>query len=294
MESFAGKRLVIFGCGYVGRATAQWALAQGLLVTALTRNPKTAGGLTELGVNAVIADLATSEWHERIKGAPDFALNCVSSGGGGIESYRRSYVDGMASIATWARTHGVVGTIVYTGSTSVYPQDGGVVVDETSPVGSDAERPQLLLQAEATLTGSPDSWRRWFILRLAGIYGPERHTLLEQVRDGTVAGNGEHHLNLIHRDDAVAAIAAAFAAPLSVASQVLNVADDGPARKRDVADWIAGKLGVSAPAFSGAPALGRRSVTPDRIIANARCKAVLGWSPAFSTFRDGYASFLSR
>jgi len=294
MDLFAGKRLVIFGCGYVGRATAQWALAQGLRVTALTRNPETARGLTLLGVNAVIADLATEEWHARVEGAPDFALNCVSSGGGGIEGYRRSYVDGMASIAAWARTHGAVGTMVYTGSTSVYPQDGGAVVDETSQVGSDAERPQLLLQAEATLSGASDSWRRWFILRLAGIYGPERHMLLEQVRSGTVAGKGEHHLNLIHRDDAVAAIAAGFAARTNIASQVLNVADDGAARKREVVEWLAAALGVPAPAFSGEPASGRRVVTPDRVIANTRCKAVFGWSPKFSTFRDGYASLLSR
>lgn len=295
MDPFAGKRLVIFGCGYVGRATAQWALAQGLRVTALTRNPDTARGLTQLGVGAVIADLAAEEWHARVEGAPDFALNCVSSGGGSIESYRRSYVDGMASIASWARTHGAVGTMVYTGSTSVYPQDGGAVVDEASPVGSDAERPQLLLQAEAALTGAgSDAWRRWFILRLAGIYGPERHMLLEQVRSGAVAGKGEHHLNLIHRDDAVAAIAAALAAPPTVGSQVLNVADDGAARKREVVDWLARAVGVSTPAFSGEPAAGRRVVTPDRVIVNARCKAVLGWAPKFSTFREGYASLLSR
>ncbi len=294
MDSFAGKRLVIFGCGYVGRATAQWALTQALRVTALTRNPETARGLTQLGVDAVVADLASEEWHSRIAGGPEFALNCVSSGGGGIESYRRSYVEGMASIAAWARTRGAVGTMVYTGSTSVYPQDGGVTVDETSAVGSEAERPQLLLQAEATLSGASEAWRRWFILRLAGIYGPDRHMLLEQVRSGTVSGKGEHHLNLIHRDDAVAAIAAAFAAPANITSQVFNVADDGAARKREVVDWLAAALGVKAPDFSGEPAAGRRAVTPDRVIANARCKAVLRWTPKFSTFREGYGSLLSR
>ena len=34
MESLAGKRLVIFGCGYVGAAVARWAQVAGLRVTA--------------------------------------------------------------------------------------------------------------------------------------------------------------------------------------------------------------------------------------------------------------------
>lgn len=294
MQSLVGKRLVIFGCGYVGRAAAEWALTRGLRVTALTRNPATAEHLAAMGVDAVIADLASSDWHARVAGAPEFALNCVSSGGGGIEAYRRSYVDGMASIVAWARARGRVGTIVYTGSTSVYPQDGGVCVDEASPVSSEAERPALLLQAEATLAAAADAWYRWFVLRLAGIYGPDRHMLLEQVRSGVVSGKGEHHLNLIHRDDAVAAIAAAFTAPAAVGSQILNVADDGAARKVEVVNGLAQALSIPAPVFSGEPAAGRRVVTPDRVISNARCKAVLGWSPRYSTFREGYASLLSR
>jgi phosphoglycerate dehydrogenase-like enzyme len=38
MESLRGKRLVIFGCGYVGTAVAREALAAGVHVEALTRN----------------------------------------------------------------------------------------------------------------------------------------------------------------------------------------------------------------------------------------------------------------
>ncbi len=294
MVSFAGKRLVIFGCGYLGTAVAQWALKAGLQVSALTRNPVTADHLAGLGVKPVVADLANDDWHSRVPAQPDFVLNCVSSGGGGVESYRRSYVAGMNSIVVWAKTQGPVGTLVYTGSTSVYPQDGGVIVDETSPTGGEAERPQLLRQAEATVSDTPGAWQRWFILRLAGIYGPERSYLLEQVRRGEVAGNGDHHLNLIHRDDAVAAVAACFAAPTAVASQVFNVADNGAAPKREVVAWLASALGLPNPPFTGEPPAGRRVITPDRIISNTRCQEVLGWRPRYSTFREGYGSLLSR
>jgi nucleoside-diphosphate-sugar epimerase len=135
---------------------------------------------------------------------------------------------------------------------------------------------------------------RWFVLRLAGIYGPGRHALLEQVRSGAVSGLGDHHLNLIHRDDIAAAVAACFGAPADIAGEIFNVADDGRARKAEVVAWLAEQLGVPLPRFTGVPAGGRRAVTPDRVIVNAKAKSMLNWRPRYPTFREGYASLLSR
>ncbi len=294
METKTDKRLVIFGCGYVGAAVAGWAVEAGWHVTALTRNAATALLLREIGVHTVVADLAGNSWHDQIEGAPDYALNCVSSGGGGVEAYRHSYLAGMESILTWARTAGAIGTLVYTGSTSVYAQGDGVSVDESMPALPATERGQLLLEAEERMRADPVAARRWFVLRLAGIYGPGRHHLLEQVRAGEVSGLGDYHLNLIHRDDIVTAVAACFQAPANVPSQVLNLADDGRARKAEIVRWLAERLEVAVPRFNSEPAGGRRAVTPDRVIVNDRAKAVLGWRPRFATFREGYGSLLSR
>lgn len=285
---------MIFGCGYVGGAVARQAVARGMNVTALTRNQATAAALRAAGVRDVVeADLASAAWHGRIAGGAEFALNSVSSGGGGIDGYRRSYVDGMKSIVRWAEARGGVGTLVYTSSTSVYPQDGGATVDETAPTDGVGERGDVLLAAERVLReAAPEAVRRWMILRLAGIYGPGRMHLVEQVRAGAVAGRGAHRLNLVHRDDICAAVWAALAAP--VGSDVFNVADDGAAPKAEVTAWLAGKLGVAAPVFTGLPAGGRRAVTPDRVIANAKAKRALGWRPAFASFREGYENSLSR
>src|SRR5690348_1915979 len=132
MSSLANKRLVIFGCGYIGSAVARAALAAGARVEALTRNPNKATALRQAGLsNVVVADLATADWHTAISGGADFVLNTVSSGG--PENYRRSYVDGMRSILAWAaRGPRPVGTFVYTSSTAVYPQGGGASVDESA------------------------------------------------------------------------------------------------------------------------------------------------------------------
>jgi nucleoside-diphosphate-sugar epimerase len=297
---FRGKRLVILGAGYVGGELARQALARGLQVTTLTRNAERAAALAALGAEAIVADLAGEAWHGRIAGGAEFVANCVSAGGGGLEGYRHSYVEGMASILAWARARGAAGTLVYTSSTSVYPQGGGLTVDETAPTEGAGERARLLLEAEAQLRAPENTGgaavrpgRRWFILRLAGIYGPGRHHLLEQVRAGELAGRGDYHLNLIHRDDIVAAMWAALGAPPVVANEVFNVADDGAASKAEIAAWLAAQVGVSAPCFTGEPAAGRRAVTPDRIIANTKIKTALGWRPSYPTFREGYKDILT-
>lgn len=300
--NLSGEHLVVFGCGYVGSELARQAVAQGMGVTALTRNPETAAGLSAAGVEAVVAELASDEWHARIPGGASFVLNCVSSGDGGVDGYRRSYVEGMHSILAWARG-GPVGTLVYTGSTSVYPQGGGAVVDETAPTEGASETARVLLEAEALLNAGEAvgaaaaltaGCRRRFVLRLAGIYGPGRHHLLDQLRGGAgeIPGRGDQRLNLIHRDDAVAAIWAVFTAPPAVTGEIFNVADDRPGTRDEIVTWLAAKIGVPAPRCTGESGSGRRAVSPDRIISNEKLKARLGWRPVFPSFREGYAHIL--
>ncbi|MEY4941394.1 MAG: hypothetical protein RIQ93_3129 [Verrucomicrobiota bacterium] len=288
----SSKRLVIFGCGYIGSAMARAAVSRGWRVTALTRNPAKAEFLQNNGIPTVVADLAGSDWHERVEGAPDFVLNCVSSGGGGTDAYRRSYVEGMASILTWIKKQGPVGTLVYTSSTSVYPQADGTRVDELSATGG-SERAEILLTAESLLRQAATAYQRCFVLRLAGIYGPARHHLLNQVRQGEIAGPGDYRLNLAHRDDITAAVWACFVAPATVGSEIFNVADDQPAAKTEVVAWLASRLNVPPPTFTAEALSGRRSHGTDRVISNSRLKAALDWRPGYPTFREGYASLLS-
>lgn len=291
--NLSAQRLVIFGCGYVGTAVATDALDRGLSVTAVTRNPTNAHLLREQGVEVVVEDLATPWWHDRVPSRPQFVLNCVSSGAGGLDGYRHSYVDGMRSIINWARRHGPIGTLVYTSSTSVYPQGNGAVVAEDAPTGGTGERGQILLQAEEALRTASGICERWFILRLAGIYGPGRHHLLDQVRAGEIGELGEHRLNLAHRHDIAAAIWACFNAPADVANEIFNVADDEPVRKSEVVAWLATQVDQPLPRVVAGRHPSRRPTTPDRVISNARIKSVLGWAPQYPSFRAGYEILLS-
>ncbi len=207
-EKFSGKRLVIFGCGYVGTQVARDAVAAGVIVTALTRNEKKAASLREMGVShIVLGSLESTQWHSQIEPEQDFAVNCVSSGRGDVQAYQKSYFEGMKSVLEWGKKS--TATLVYTGSTSVYGQNEGEVVTEQLPAQPENEKAGILRQTEKLLEEeSAGSFGRWFILRLAGIYGPGRHYLLNQLREGQTvfSGSGQHRLNLIHRDGISSAI----------------------------------------------------------------------------------------
>ncbi|PTY04687.1 epimerase [Opitutaceae bacterium EW11] len=291
---FTGKHLVVFGAGYVGGAVVGAALRCGLRVTALTRNADVASRLRAAGAATVVAELQSSAWHAELLPA-DLVVNCVSSGGAGEAGYRTSYVEGMRSISRWLASRRPAEAFLYTSSTSVYPQNGGVV-DETAPTEAAAGNARILLEAEDLVRNlaAERLARRSVVLRLAGIYGPGRHYLLDQLRQGGAPfpGGGAHRLNLVYLDDIVSAVGRALAASRET-FDTFNVVDDAPTPKAEVVRWLADRIGVPYPGFSGVEAVaGRRPNPPDRAISNAKAKRVLGWSPRFSDFRAGYETIL--
>ena len=291
--------MVIFGCGYIGTALARALLAAGVRVGALTRNAETAQQLRDLGVSeVVVAALESDAWHAQLGAPYEAVVNCVSSAGGGLDGYRRSYLEGQRSILNWAQGR-VLRAYVYTSSTSVYPQDHGEVVDERADTSGAPPTGQLLLASEALLSDAAASLDAWYVLRLAGIYGPGRHYLLDLLRSGAsvIPGSGDYFLNYIHRDDVVLAIANALAKPSAQYSGVYNLADGQPATKAQVAQWLAEALGIEAPRFdpeavsSRLQRRGGRMV--NRRISSARLQASLGWTPRFDDFRAGYRALLT-
>lgn len=294
-KASAERHLVVFGAGYVGGALARSARAAGWRVTALTRNAATAAELRAAGCATLEGELNSDAWWtapELAGGAARVAVT-VAAGGGGVEGYHKSYVDGLRSVVRWGRQAAArgrwAGHLIYTSSTSVYPQGGGARVTEADAVGGPAETTQALIAAEEIARGWPGLPT---VLRLAGIYGPGRTFLIEQVRRGEASGYAEAHLNLIARDDIVAACEAVWSQGAS-ASGTFNLADEGEATKGEVVAWLAQRLGVAAPVFSGVPAGGRRAITPDRIIDAARARAVLDWRPKRRSFREGYSEILA-
>lgn len=287
---------MIFGCGYVGTALAEALTTLGLRVGALTRNAERAAALRKSGLAEVIeADLDGTDWQRKLSGRYDAVVNCVSSAGGGIDGYRKSYVEGQKRIIEWAETQ-KLRSYVYTSSTSVYPQDGGVEVDEGADTSEAGSAGQVLLESERLIESNADRFDSWAVLRLAGIYGPGRHFLLNQLKDGdgVIPGRGDYHMNMIHRDDIVTAMLATLRS--GSPSGIYNICDDQPTTKEAVLLYLAQQLDLPLPRFDPedvSPRLKRRGGRmPDRLILNQKAKAELGWQPRYPTYREGYATLL--
>mgnify|MGYP005841896273 CR=1 FL=1 len=300
-EVMQGKRMVIFGCGYVGRALAEAALEEGCEVWIQSRNAaslEAVAGVPE--ACRVVGNLHEREWHGKLPGDWDYAVNLVSSAGGGLEGYRISYLEGNRSIREWAR-QGRVGRFLYTSATSVYPQSGGEWVDEDDVPGKEqlSSSGALLRQSELELLGS-DVFAEVVIARLAGIYGPGRHLYLNSLREGAdaIPGDGSSWLNLIYLKDIVGALKRLLKAPMEEQKAVYNVVDDEPSKKKEIVDWLATKLGMRPipfdPTRKGARAARRVSggKLPNRRVSNRRVKEVTGWAPAYPNFRMGYEDLL--
>lgn len=291
--------VAVFGCGYVGEALARVLVGEGVRVGALTRNPAQAERLRQAGVGEVaLAELpGDGTWSGVLKAEYASVVNCLSPAGRGPEGYRQSYIGGQQAILEWARRKGVR-RYVQTGSTSVYPQDGGPWVTESAPTEGASETGAVILESERMLREAEDAFESWVILRLAGIYGPGRHYLLDRLREGVAVlpGSGGHHLNLVHRDDIVTALLASLRAGAEKTG-VYNIADGHPERKDTVVSWLAAQLGSPPPRFDpeqSTDRLRRRGGRmPDRKIANAKARETLGWVPMYPSFRDGYRNILS-
>lgn len=293
-----GKRIAILGCGYLGQRVAKQALDRGMWVTTLTRNSAKGEELDRLGVHQVIqADIDQADWHSLLDPRQDFVLNCVSSAGGGMDGYRKSYLEGMRSVLRWAEG-GEVGTLAFTSSTSVYGQGGDQWMDEESDAGGSSEGGRILRAAEVLLEEASGAARRRFVLRLGGIYGPGRQWLVNRAMGGDDPEEGDDvFLNSIHVEDAVSSVWAVFEGAVEVMGGVFNIVDDRPTRKGEIIQHLHRELrergllpGQSEPP---APTRRRAGARPSRQLSNAKARTLLGWRPAYPDYRAGYEGILA-
>ncbi|MFM8358488.1 MAG: NAD-dependent epimerase/dehydratase family protein [Verrucomicrobiota bacterium] len=291
-------RVLIAGCGYLGLEAGRRLARAGHEVWGLRRHPgPVLAAWQSAGIRPLAADLTRPETLAPLPRAFEAVVQAVSAAGGGPAAYPAAYLETTTRLLAWLDP-GPLRCLVYTGSTRVYGQADGGWVDETAPTRPAGDTGRLLLAAEQLLL---DAHRTagWpvTLLRLAGLYGPGRSRLLDQFLSGEAdpGPTADHWLNLIHRDDAAAALVAVVEAPRPGA--IFNVADGQPATRRQVFEWLAGRTGRRWPAGPGetspAAVAGRARASGHKRVANGALRAAYGWSPAFPSFREGYGALLT-
>jgi nucleoside-diphosphate-sugar epimerase len=279
-------RVLIAGCGYTGIALGELLAREGHAVWGLRRRPE----LLPSTIHAVQANLCGPQSLTTIPPALDFIFYTAAAERSDDASYHAVYVAGMQNLLNhlFATGHKVK-RVFFTSSTAVYGHANGEWVDETSETSPQGFAGLRLLEAEQLLGRGPFAAT---IVRMAGIYGPSRVRLINQVLRGeAVCPSGDpRYTNRIHRDDCAAVLRHLMG--LSSPKAVYLGADNEPADQSEVFQWLAKRLGRPVPSTEPGA-----DVAAGKPKSNKRCRnsrlLETGYLFCYPTFREGYEAILA-
>ena len=255
-------KLLIFGMGYTSKVIAARLRAAGWEVVGTGRE----GTLRFDDREAVLGALAGAS----------HVLSSVPPAREGGDPVLDSYGEALAGApATW---------IGYLSSTGVYGDVDGAWVDETAEVGNGRR---------SARTAADLAWQdldaRVRVFRLPGIYGPGR-SALDRVREGhakRIALQGQV-FSRVHVEDIASGVIAGMDGPAGV----YNLGDNEPSSQNAVIEEAARLLRALPPPLQ---TLEEAALSPmalafyaeNRRVANGKARRVLGWRPAYPTYREG-------
>lgn len=288
-----GEKLVI-GCGYLGlRVAVRWA-GQGKAVHAVTRSADTAEQFRQKGLCAIVADVTQPESLTALRELSNvdtvlFAVGFDRSVGIPIHDV---YVDGLKRVLDFLPSE--IERFIYISSTGVYGQTDGNWVDEDSTCEPTREGGKACLAAERTLLSSEFA-ERAIVLRLAGIYGPERvPRKADLLSNKSFSQTG--HLNLIHVEDAATTVLAAE--QLATLSDTYVVSDGNPVLRSDYYSELKRLLNVRTLPVDETEtpdgtsrkqrAQGDKKIRADKFLRELKVKL------DFPSYREGLAAILAK
>ncbi|MBN9304709.1 MAG: dehydrogenase [Devosia sp. 67-54] len=309
-------RIFVAGAtGAVGRSLVPLLVGKGHSVVGLTRTPKKADLLRNLGAEPVVADaLDEKAIHAAVAAArPDAIIHQLTDLKGVLDlrQFDRAFASsnqlrtiGTDYLLAAARDCGVQRVVAQSFCGWPYARDGGYVKTEDDPL--DPNPPQefrgtldAIRYLENAVTTTPGF--TGVALRYGGFYGPGTGvfdpSMLEQVRKRRMPliGGGTAWWSFLHIDDAAAAAAVA----VERGSGIYNIVDDDPAPVHVWLPALAAMLGAKppfhVPAWLARLIAGEHLVvmmTQSRAGSNAKAKRELGWSPRYSSWRQGFAGII--
>lgn len=279
--------VLVAGLGWLGAEVAARLVAGGHRVTGVRRSGRAAPG-----VPVVRADLGDPSTAGRLPAGLDAIVACQAAGEASEAAYRRAYVDANRTLLDHARRTRC-GAFVYTGSTGVFGHSDGREVVEETPVRPSGTTAGILVEAESLVLAAADRGDvQARVVRLSGLYGPNRIGVIDRVRTGRLAlGPGDDAwTNWCHLDDALSCVLLAI--EKGEAGGVYHGTDGTPLRRAEVVRWIASRLSIEPPSASASAerAGGRRRA--NRRVLGPRTRERLGFEPRWRSLREGLAPFL--
>jgi len=282
--------VLISGCGDLGTEVGLRFSGRGHRVVGLRRDISV---LPEQ-ISGQSVDLSTDR--PDIPSDTEFVVIAISAGEPSIAAYRAAYLDGLSNLLDAIDDANVTPhRVLLVSSTAVYDINDGSLVTEETPAHPKPGTDEVVLEAEQMLQARLPAAT---VFRLAGVYGPGRERMIEQVRSGASLSAQPRHTNRIHRDDAAAAIVHLLLRTEDPAPLYLGV-DNAPVLANEVVTFIAAELGLPAPTLAPtqAPtdlaAASRENLRGgDKLLSNQRLRDT-GFLFTYPTFREGYRAILA-
>ena len=248
---FQKTTALIAGCGYLGRRVARLWTNRGLTTYAMTRDTARCDEFRSDGIIPIVHNLSDAE-AALILPDPDVVLWSVGFDRRPGSNRNAIWIDGLRRFLSRLPVRTTPRRIIYTSSTGVYGDGGGLEVDELTLPNPDSEGGKACLEAEQIVREFGDTYRHTsIILRLAGIYGPDR--LLRRVselRTGQIINAApDDWLNLIHVDDAVRMIECLAASSFAECS-IVNVVSAHSVTRREYYSVLSRLVSAPEPRFS--------------------------------------------
>ncbi|WP_110693481.1 SDR family oxidoreductase [Salinicola halophyticus] len=280
------KTTLILGCGDIGTQLGKQLIDAGQRVIGARRN---VAALDGTGIEAVALDVTDEAALAALPDA-DIIVYSVTADRFEESAYEAAYPTGLKTVLqAFGSRKKKPERIFFVSSTSVYAQQAGEAVDETTETEPHGFSGTLMREAEQALLAHdlPGT-----ALRFSGIYGPGRDRLIRQVSEGRIAAsNPPMYSNRIHRDDCAGVIAHLIQLTLDgkPLEPIYLASDCDSAPLHEVMAWIAQRLKVETPDVIQSP-LRRRS--------SKRCnnQRLLdsGYTFRYPTFREGYEDVLQQ
>ncbi|MGK7954581.1 MAG: SDR family oxidoreductase [Crocosphaera sp.] len=234
------KKVAVIGCGYVGKAVAHYWYEKGYFVTGTTTREENILELKEITHNPIVMignDLGAIE--TVIKDQETILVSVAPISDRQVDSaaYAQTYLPTAKNLVTALENNSTVKQVIYLSSGSVYGDQKGEWVDETSPLDTDNEYSQVLIEAENIILGLHNTNIKVCLLRLGGIYGPRRELdkRIGRMTGKTLPGSGESWTGWIHLEDIVKGIEFVHE---KGCQGVFNLVNDVKLTSKDLCDLI--------------------------------------------------------
>ena len=294
---FRRQRVLIVGCGDVGLRTAGQLGApqsQRVRLMALTSSPDRVRLLRACGITPLLGDLDDPASIQRLAGIAHRVIHLAPPPTDRAGASKRDPRSLVLVRALRLRTPPLA--LVYGSTTGVYGDCGGQRVDETRAVNPHTPRAQRRVDAENLMRFLGRSGVRVSVLRIPGIYAPDREggTPRDRLLKGTpvLAAKDDVYTNHIHANDLARACAAALWR--GKPQRVVNVTDDTDLKMGDYFDLAASLFGLPKPprlprdqASSALPLMLLSFMSESRRLDNTRMKQELRLKLRYPHVRDG-------